>query len=246
VAHAVPTAGLAARSPTEGEPGQAVANSRPPPSTQPGLARGDPDPIIAPSPSDARDLALLHAHRAGDPNALTELLTSYQDRLFGVCVRMVGDAEAARDLAQEAMVKIIQGLAHFQARSKLSTWMIRVTMNVCLTSLRRQKLRKASSLEATPYRESGERSGMPFPPQAKEPSAADRVQHAEDCARLYRALERIDPQQRAMLILRDMHGFDYRAIGDLLEVPEGTVKSRLFRARAALREQMERLEAEAE
>lgn len=206
----------------------------------------------APGAADAKELALLAAHRAGDQTALPELLTGYQDRLFGVCLRMMGDAEEARDLTQDAMVRIIQGLHQFDGRSKLSTWMIRVAMNVCLTSLRRRQMRKRRGIEpalgwiADAESGSGGSGGASrFLDDARsgELTPGQRVEQAEERRRLYRALDQIEPEQKAMLILRDMHGMDYRHIADVLDIPEGTVKSRLFRARAALRDRFESQES---
>ena len=206
-----------------------------------------PEPAL--SPDDARDIALLHAHRAGDASALSDLLEAYQDRLFGVCLRMTSDHERARDLTQEAMVKIIQGLDQFGGRSKLSTWMIRVTMNVCLTSLRKQKLRRHLSLDLPQgWRGSRGSGGLEGSDgrtigsamaDEREPEASDHVEQSEDRQRLYEGMSRLDPNQRAMLILRDVQGLDYRQIARIMDIPEGTVKSRLFRARVALREQIE-------
>ena len=190
--------------------------------------------------ASARDLALVHAHRAGDGAALGELLGRYQDRVFGVCYRMLGDREWASDMAQEAMVRIIQGLDRFDARSRLSTWIIRVTMNVCLTSLRRQKLRRTLPLDAPgPGRRGDSDRGADRLELTGEPGAGQRVESRETLDRLRRALALVSPDQRALLILRDMQDLSYRQIADLFEIPPGTVKSRLFRARAALRERMD-------
>lgn len=211
----------------------------------------DADAAAAPQPSpltdaEARELALVHAHLAGDPSALAELLESYQDRLYAVCLRMIGNQELARDLTQDAMVKIIQGLDRFSGRSKLSTWMIRVTMNVCLTELRRLKLRRHASLDepirGRSHRASGDATTHAAALPSGEPDAPSSVQRGETLDRLSEALGLIGHDQRALLILRDMQSLDYRQIAELLDVPVGTVKSRLFRARAALREQVEALE----
>ena len=207
-------------------------------------APSGPRPPAPPSEAEAREIALVHAHLAGDPSALAELLGSYQDRLYGVCLRMIGNPEHARDLTQDAMVKIIQGIDRFSGRSKLSTWMIRVTMNVCLTELRRLKLRRHASLDQ-PIR--GGKGASDAPTHGAglpsgEPDAPSGVERRETLARLSEALALIGHDQRALLILRDMQSLDYRQIAELLDVPVGTVKSRLFRARAALREQIEALE----
>lgn len=205
-----------------------------------------PEPLPMPAPPDpteARELALVHAHLAGDPGALADLLGAYQDRLYGVCLRMVGDAEMARDLTQDAMVKVIQGIDRFSGRSRLSTWMIRVAMNVCLTELRRLKVRRHASLDRPISPEGGE--GGPTHASrlaSDEPDAPSSVERMETLERLNRAMRLIGHDQRALLILRDMQSLDYKQIAELLDVPVGTVKSRLFRARAALREQIEALE----
>lgn len=235
------------RSPTTGRtPAQGVKTPAPSPR---------PARELSPEHADARDLALLRAHRAGDQTALSDLLGAYQDRLFGVCLRMLGDPEEARDMTQEAMVRIIQGLHQFHGHSKLSTWMIRVAMNVCLTGLRRKKLRRHVSLDSDDGSRRGARTsdnfgsgpvagaaGLGSSHPATELDPALSVEQAEERRTLYAALERLEPEQRAMLILRDMQGLDYRQIAEVLEVPEGTVKSRLFRARAALRERFEAIQ----
>ncbi len=195
--------------------------------------------------ADARDLALLSAHRAGDPTALAELLESYQGRLFSVCLRMVNSPDTAADLTQEAMVKIIQGIDAFAGRSKLSTWMIRVTMNVCLTHRRRMRLRNHVSIDLPPAGFSRDEAGSTTIASSliceNEPDARGSLESRESRQRLYRAMDALEPHQRAILILRDVQDLDYRQIAEILEIPQGTVKSRLFRARTALRNQIERI-----
>lgn len=195
---------------------------------------------------EARELSLVQAIQRGDTGAWSELLTRYQDRLFGVCLRMVGDRERAGDYAQDAMVRIIEGLATYDGRSKLSTWMIRVTMNVCFSKMRSEKLRRHASLDAMG---NGQDRSRPRPAaerapdlEEREPTPASRVEMEDLRRRLAEGLLRISPEQRAILVLRDSRGLDYEQIAEVLDVPVGTVKSRLFRARAALREELERFE----
>lgn len=205
-----------------------------------------PDPRGHRPDPEHRDLALIQAHRAGDPHALAELLESHQNRLYAVCLRMTNDAERARDLTQDALVKIIQGLGSFAGRSRVSTWMIRIAINVCLTDRRRSRLRKTAPLAADGASASDNPTRPPFSGRdslgASEPDAAERVQLDESKEALRLAMQCLEPSQRALLILRDMQELDYQSIADVLDVPEGTVKSRLFRARAALRDEMLRLE----
>lgn len=175
--------------------------------------------------------------------AWTEILTRYRDRLYAVCLRMVRDPDTAADLTQDAFVRVIQGFDSFDSRARLSTWMTRITMNVCLSHLRKQKLRRHPSLDA-PQRGASGSDGEPATfgnglAQDREPDAARRVEQDEARQTVLRGLEAMDPDHRAVLVLRDLRGLDYQEIADVLDVPVGTVKSRLFRARASLREAIE-------
>lgn len=190
--------------------------------------------------------------RAGGEGARaswSELLTAYEDRLYAVCFRIVRNPEVARDLTQDAMVKVMQGFGSYDGRARLSTWMTRITMNVCLSYLRKQKLRRHASLDAPGggggrfsggggREEGGMWNGLA---QGTEPEAEARVEAGEARSLILRAMGEVDPEHRTVLVLRDMQGLDYQEIADALEVPVGTVKSRLFRARQALRAVVEQL-----
>jgi len=190
-----------------------------------------------------RELQLVELHQQGDPDALGVLLRSYQRRIYSVCYRMIRDPEEARDLTQEAMVRIMEGLPSFDARARLSTWVIRVTMNLCISYLRKRKVRRQSSLDAVLDSDTGSAVVGRRLTGEGEPQPGDRVEQQESRETVIRALEQIDPQMRAVLVLRDMHDLDYQQIAEVIESPVGTVKSRLFRARAALRDAIEELEA---
>ena len=178
------------------------------------------------------ELQLVEAHRRGESEATAELLGAYQRRIYAVCYRMVRNPDDADDLTQDALVKVLEGLDTYHGRSQLSTWIIRVTMNCCLSHLRKQKLRRHASLDE--LGSAGEPARALGPVQG-ELSPLARVEQAERQALLLRQLRGLDPQMRAVLVLRDMQDLDYAQIGEVMEVPVGTVKSRLFRARAALR-----------
>lgn len=155
---------------------------------------------------------------------------------------MVHNRDLALDLTQDALVKVIQGLDKYDGRAKLSTWIIRVTMNVCLSKLRAEKLRRHASLEGLGFSRGDTSENHGFEPEhEREHGSASHVEHNEDRERVLRALQLLDPDQRAVLILRDSRGLEYDQIAEVLGVAVGTVKSRLFRARAALRDEMERL-----
>ncbi len=189
---------------------------------------GDPSRV-----TPLRELQLVEAYRRGEPEAMDELLGMYQRRIYSVCYRMLRHEQDAHDLAQEAMVKILQGLESYDGRSKLSTWIIRVAMNCCLSHLRRERVRRTTSLDGV-WDEDGSPRLQNLPVRG-ELSGAGRVEQAELRAILERSLHSLDPQMRAVIVLRDIQDLDYQQIGTVLGVPVGTVKSRLFRARAALR-----------
>ena len=163
-------------------------------------------------------------------------MVSFQPRIWSVCWRMVRHAEDATDLAQDVLIKVMQGLPGFDGRSKLSTWIIRITMNCCLSHLRKQKLRRHASLDAPRGPEGGTRADRL---QDVEPGPVQDVQRRDQHRALQEALLELDVEQRLLLLLRDAHGVEYAQLAEVYGVPIGTIKSRLFRARAALRTLLE-------
>jgi RNA polymerase sigma-70 factor (ECF subfamily) len=185
---------------------------------------------------------LVQRVRAGDQAAWSQLIKDHQERLYNVCLRMVSNRELAADLTQDAFVKIIQGIGSFDGRSKLSTWMIRITMNVCLSKLRSEKLRRHASLDATTLTGSDhDETTFAQQLQGTEPEPALRVEEKRERALLLRALSELDADQRAILILADARGVPYEQIAQVLGIAVGTVKSRVFRARTTLRDLIEGL-----
>ncbi|MEM7227316.1 MAG: sigma-70 family RNA polymerase sigma factor [Planctomycetota bacterium] len=204
--------------------------------TGPGAA-GDDFARVEDVLTPERELELLNAHKSGDAQALATLLRSYQRRLYSVCYRMLRNPEEAADLTQDTLVRVIERIGDFDGRARLSTWVIRIAINGCLTHLRKEKIRQHASLEAPVTADGARLSDLIA--SAQEHSAADRVEHDDRRRVLLRALRRLEPEERAVLVLRDLQGLDYQQIGEVFEVPLGTVKSRLFRARAALRQAAE-------
>lgn len=218
-----------------------AADAQPFPPDDAGLSQDGSVSTGPPRTTPLREVQLVDAHRRGDPDALSELLQSYQRRVYSVCYRMVRDPDLAADLAQDSLVKLIEGLEQYDGRAKLSTWVIRITMNCCITHLRRQKFRRHASLDAARDRadEAGERSISREPEQDRELSADRRIEQEETRARLHQAMLVLDPDMRAILVLRDMQGLEYEQLAEVFDIPIGTVKSRLYRARETLRELME-------
>lgn len=195
--------------------------------------------------SDADEAAIIGRLRAGAAGRddWSRLVGAYQHRVFAVCVRMVRDREAAADLCQDTLVKVVQSIGTFDGGSRFSTWVIRIAMNRCLTHLRAAKVRNRVHPRGLAGEESTRTGGNLRPsqvvPRTEEPGPGLSVEVGEDREVLGRALAELDPEQRAILVLRDVQGLDYQQIAATLDVAEGTVKSRLFRARLALRAKIE-------
>jgi len=196
----------------------------------------DPPPTsVASSPSDATgvspaDLELARKARRGDRGAYGQLVVLYQDRLFNAVLRLVGDPEDARELAQEAFARGLNKIQSFRGESSPYTWLFRIAMNLAISSLRRVQRHKVFSLEGT------NGSEIPGPSIAGEPAA--EAERRELHGQVAAALGRIEADYRIVLVLRDIEGFDYQQMAELLDLPLGTVKSRLFRARLALRDEL--------
>ncbi|MEX0654690.1 MAG: sigma-70 family RNA polymerase sigma factor [Phycisphaeraceae bacterium] len=202
-------------------------------------------------PQQPSDQHWLDRIRDGDTSAMGELLSAYQGRLFNVCLRMLSNRDDAAEATQEAMLKIIQHIDSFRGRSQLSTWMIRIAMNQATTRLRQRQRRPTFSLDGRghangrAHRVGGDdqASGLrEVLSDSREPEPGAGVEKEELRRQLQTALGTLEEEFRAVLVLRDIDGMDYQQIADVLETPVGTVKSRLFRARLAMRQQLQAME----
>jgi RNA polymerase sigma-70 factor (ECF subfamily) len=167
---------------------------------------------------------LVAAARAGDRGALEKLLTSHQPRLWAVCRRLTGSDADADDAAQEALISIVRALPRFDGRSRFGTWTYRIAVNASLDELRRRRRRAEPGLPGD-----GDDRGRPEP-VATTAAPEDAALTADVDA----ALRRLPPEFRAPVVLRDLCGLDYAEIAEVLELPPGTVRSRISRGRAAL------------
>ncbi len=202
---------------------------------KPEAGRPAPPPTPGP-PSGAGDppASLIDAARSGDEAALERLLAPETDRLYAICLRMLGRPDQASDAAQDALVRVIRGLEGFDGRARFTTWTTRIAMNVCLTRLRDRQRRARLDPTAAYTRESA---------RPAEPAAPGRVQGEEDARLVAAALAELSEEHRAVLVLRDIRGMDHDQIAEVLGLPLGTVKSRVFRARAALRDLIDQASA---
>lgn len=173
----------------------------------------------------ADDQALVMAAIDGDRRALDTLLRTHYDRIYAVCRRITGSDADAADAAQEALIKIVRSLASFDGRSAFSTWAYRIATNTSLDELRRRRRRPQIAGGADDDRHVGE---------PVDPDAVLHVEAVVDRMAIDAALAQVPENFRVPLVLRDVGDLDYAEIADALDVPVGTVKSRIARGRAAL------------
>lgn len=160
---------------------------------------------------------------------MNQLLERHYDRIHAVCRRITGTASDADDAAQEALIRIVRGLPSFDGRSQFGTWAYRVATNVSLDELRRRRRR--------PQLHSA-RDDTDDDPEPLDPRAEREVVAPVDRIVLDAALAELPDEFRAPLVLRDVSDLDYAEIAEVLEIPIGTVKSRLARGRRQLAERL--------
>lgn len=168
---------------------------------------------------------------AGDESGYQRLLDRHRQGIYGMAYRMLGDAEDANDVAQEAFVKAFTSLEKYDRRFKFSSWLYRIATNLCIDTLRR---RKGHTISLDAEDEDGRDLKSRLPDRNSDPS--DLVQRSERGAIIKRALEKLDAKYRTVIVLRHDQELSYEEIASILGLPVGTVKVRVHRARQRLRD----------
>lgn len=179
-------------------------------------------------PSVDNDQRLIEAALGGQSQAFGQLVLRYQDRLFNTLVHVTGNAEDAQDVAQDAFVQAYLKLNTFQQTAGFYTWLYRIAFNLAISRHRRR--RPTASVD-----QMREQTGL-------EPTSDDApsqpLEQRERVDQVQAALAQLSDEHRTILVLREIDGLDYQAIAETLDLEVGTVRSRLFRARMQLREQL--------
>ena len=171
----------------------------------------------------------------GQTAAFGELVRRYQDRLFNTVFRLVDNAEDAQDVVQEAFLHAYQSLDRFKGESQFFTWLYRIAVNSAISLKRKQRIVVSLHID----REG--QGSVPEPHDVSELSQPDLVlERADEERRIQAALNRLSPEHRAVLVLKDLEDQKYETMAEILQVPIGTIRSRLHRARLELREVLEK------
>lgn len=176
---------------------------------------------------------LIQQAAAGDTAAFEALVLRYQTQVYSLAYRMVGKEADAQDLAQEAFVRAWRALDSFQFSSQFSTWLYRLTSNICIDFLRSQKKRKHISLTVL---QDDEQQQWDMPD--RRPLPEEQMIMTQEQEALAKAIATLDPEYRQVLILRIVNDCSYQQISEIMGIREGTVKSRLSRAREQLRKKL--------
>lgn len=191
--------------------------------------------------SPMADIVLIERARSGDQTALCDLIRCYERRAYNLAFRLMGNHADAADAAQEAMVRVYTRLGNFRGESAFSTWLFRVVTNTCLDELRRRGRRRCASLDDPLQCEEG---AFFRQTTTDADSPVDMAERREVQSVVQRAISCLPTDYRTVVMLRDLEDYSYHEIADILGASVGTVKSRLHRARLALRTILRTTEAD--
>jgi len=179
--------------------------------------------------------------KAGDEKAFGEIVLFYQKKVFNIAYRMLGNMEEAKELSQEVFLSVFESIKDLREEMKFSAWLTQITLNHCRNKwkyLKRRQYFNSDSLDDPVETEDGEMA-KEMPDQSNNPEMLYEKKTVQQFVR--RGLERLKEEQRELVVLRDLQGYSYEEIGQLVHLPAGTIKSKLHRARMDLKEILEKL-----
>lgn len=179
------------------------------------------------------DPELVAAAQQGDQAAFGALVENYQAMAYSLALRMLSDPDDAADAVQEAFLNAWRALGSFQGQSAFSTWLYRLTSNACIDLLRRNRRKAAVSMTVSDEDEDAPHE-TDVPDERWSPERS--LERSETHRAVHKGLAALSPEHRQVLVLRELEGLSYQEIAQVLDLEEGTVKSRIARARTALRD----------
>jgi RNA polymerase sigma-70 factor, ECF subfamily len=180
---------------------------------------------------------LLHQSKNGDMAAFEQLIEGYQKKVFNIALRMLGNPDDASEVAQEVFIRVYKSVKNFKEESSFSTWIYRITTNTCLDELRKRKNKEHISLDEDIHHEDGD---MKRQVEDSRPTP-DIIAEKNELRKIVKlAINSLSEDHRIVIILRDIQDLSYEEIAKIVKCPEGTVKSRINRARSELKEILKR------
>ena len=190
------------------------------------------------SDSSESDADLVYAFKKGHHSAFEKIVLRYQDRVYNLCYRFLGDRQEAEDSAQEIFIKVYKALKGFRLKSSFYTWLYRVSVNTCKNRIKSLEYRRSKSRVSIDDDQENKDYGIPvFTDQNNLPDI--NLEQREKIKRIQEAINSLPPDQKMMVILRDIEGLSYEEIAGITNSRLGTVKSKLSRARLSLRNKLE-------
>jgi RNA polymerase sigma-70 factor (ECF subfamily) len=185
--------------------------------------------------SKSLDELLVERAKRGDVQAFEQLISQYEKKVYNLAYRLTGKHEDASDVAQEAFLRAYSSLPDFRGDSSFATWLFRIVNNACLDELRKRKRQRLTSLDEPVAVEDGEMDRqLAIADSADGPEQA--LERVEIQRAVHESISALDEEYRIVVVLRHIHGYSYNEIADSLGINLGTVKSRLNRAKHALKE----------
>ena len=206
----------------------------------PGRSSPEAEARKGPKAGEDADTDLIREFLKGDHSSFNRLVLKYQNKIYNLCYRMLGDQAEAEDVAQDVFVTLFRSVKHFRGDALFSTWVFRITVNHCknrLKHLTRRNYYKTQSLDQPLPTEEGEVT-PDMEDEAETPEESlmtSEIQHV-----IQSKIDELDEEHRTAIVLRDIQGLSYQEISQILHLKEGTVKSRIHRARLELKEKLER------
>jgi len=181
---------------------------------------------------DKNEKDLISRSKAGDVEAFEQLISKYEKKVYNIALRAVDNHADASDLAQEVFIRVFKSIGNFKEQASFSTWLYKITTNVCLDEIRRRRKRNTVSLEEEIRLESSEIKRQYESTDLRPDETAEKNELRQ---MVKEAIGKLSAEHRMAIILRDIHGFSYDEMSKIMCCPEGTVKSRINRARLALK-----------
>ncbi len=223
-----------------------MSSAKDPPSASPDQDADSPqgEALTDAERAKVQERRLIRRLRRGDQRAFATIVRTYQQRVFNIVFRFLGNREEAEDVAQDVFVTVYQNAQSFRGDSKFSTWLYRVTVNHCknrLKYLKRRGRNMGRPLDDIAEHLVAQGSGETQPAfHAAIPRPDDLAQGRQLESLIQREMEKMDADHRLLLVLRDIQGMSYQEMAEVTGLNVGTIKSRLHRARLALKEALAR------